>query len=71
MDVNGKEFKRTIETVAFEESRIKDADLMRFCGRGRVQRHVRRFFIHDPYWISRKNSLELIELPCINKVCLV
>jgi hypothetical protein len=21
----------------------------------------------DPYWISRKNSLELIELPSINK----
>ena len=59
MDVNGKEFKRTIETVAFEESRIKDADLMRFCGRGRVQRHV------------RKNNLELIELPSINKVSLV
>ena len=25
----------------------------------------------DPYWISRKNSLELIELSSINKVSLV
>ena len=25
----------------------------------------------NPYWISRKNSLELIELSSINKVCLV
>ena len=25
----------------------------------------------DPYWISRKNSLELIELSTINKVSLV
>ena len=25
----------------------------------------------DPYWTSRKNSLELIELSCINKVSLV
>ena len=25
----------------------------------------------DPYWTSRKNSLELIELPSINKVSLV
>ena len=24
----------------------------------------------DPYWTSRKNSLELIELSSINKVCL-
>jgi hypothetical protein len=26
---------------------------------------------HDPYWISRENSLELIELSSINKVSLV
>ena len=25
----------------------------------------------DPYWTSRENSLELIELSSINKVCLV
>ena len=34
MDVDGKEFRRTVETVSFEESRIKNADLTRYCGQG-------------------------------------
>ena len=31
----------------------------------------RRLIRDDPYWTSRKNSLELIELSSINKVSLV
>ena len=34
-----------------------------FCGWSFQQRD------YDPYWTSRKNSLELIELSSINKVC--
>ena len=34
-------------------------------------RNTTVFFPDDPYWISRKNSLELIELSSISKVSLV
>ena len=33
--------------------------------------HKVRSIRDDPYWTSRKNSLELIELSSINKVSLV
>ncbi|XP_028417269.1 uncharacterized protein LOC114541665 [Dendronephthya gigantea] len=33
MDVNGKEFRRTIAAVKFEESNIKKAELSRYCGK--------------------------------------
>ena len=38
---------------------------------GRVERSNTGLIIDDPYWTSRENSLELIELPSINKVSLV
>ena len=34
LDVNGKEFKRTVEMISFEESRIKNSEVERFCGKG-------------------------------------
>ena len=37
--------------------------LFRFCNTGSIR--------DDPYWTSRNNSLEMTELPSINKVSLV
>jgi hypothetical protein len=34
MDVNGKEFRRTVEVISFEESRIKNSELKKYCGKG-------------------------------------
>ena len=34
LDVNGKEFKRTVEMISFEESRIKNSEVKRYCGKG-------------------------------------
>lgn len=32
MDVNGKEYERTVETVAFKEYRLARTDVTRYCG---------------------------------------
>ncbi|XP_046849653.1 uncharacterized protein LOC124443166 [Xenia sp. Carnegie-2017] len=34
MDVNGKEYERTVETVAFKESRLARTRITRYCGHG-------------------------------------
>ncbi len=54
--------------TGFESKNLRFGSL---CRTKYLMEYYKRKIKDDPYWTSRKNSLELIELSSINKVSLV